>query len=165
VESYTVESSAGAKTTVSATAFLRSGYVMMNGLENGHAVSFTVSAANVTGTSPSSLPTANVTPRQKRKLRAPGASAQVAVTPGSSASKIQITPPASDGGSPVVSYLVASGPTATPIVIEGLDVIRADSAHPVLRTVAGFLPAKGSTISVIAVNTAGEGKPAVVALK
>jgi hypothetical protein len=165
VEAYTVASSTGAKTTVTSTAFQRSGYVTMNGLGNGHPVSFTVSAANAVGSGPPSLPTANVTPRQKRKLRAPGAPAQVALTPGPSGSTILITPPANDGGSPVVSYLVASGAMAAPIVIEGLDVIRSNFTHPVLRSITGFLPAKGSTVSIIAVNISGEGKPAAVVLK
>ncbi len=161
VGSYTVQSSSGAKTTVSASAFQQTGYVLMNGLGNGRPISFTVSAVNAIGSSRPSLSTANVTPKQKRKLRAPPAPASIAVTTSPSGSAVQITPPTSDGGSPVVSYLVASGPTAAPIVIEGLDVIRSDLAHPVMRTLPGFLPAKGSMVTVVAVNTAGEGKPAV----
>jgi hypothetical protein len=165
VDSYSVESSTGAKATVSASAFQQKGYVVMNDLANGHPVSFTVSAINAVGTSPASLPTANVTPRQKRKLHSPGAPAALAVTPGAAGSTMRITPPAGDGGSPVVSYLIASGPTAVPIAVEGLDVIRADGSHPVVRTLPGFIPASGSTVSVVAVNTAGEGKPAVMTLK
>jgi hypothetical protein len=165
VERYTVESSTGAKATVTAAQFQQKGYVMMNGLENGHPVTFTVSAANALGASPSSLPTANVTPRQKRKLRIPGAPASVSVTAGATGAIVQISPPTSDGGSPVVSYLVGAGPAAEAVVIEGLDVIHSDAAHPVSRTLPGLTSGHGSTVSVVAVNTAGEGKPAVIVLQ
>jgi hypothetical protein len=165
VGSYTVESSGGAKTTVTASAFQQTGYVMMNGLEDGHPVSFTVSALNAIGSSPASLPTASVTPRQKRRLRTPPAPAAVSVTPGATGLAVAITPPPGDGGSPIVSYLVASGPAAASIAIEGLDVLHSDAEHPVVRTLPGVVPGHGSTVSVVAVNTAGEGKPAVVVLK
>jgi len=165
VETYTVESSTGAKTTVSASAFQKTGYVMMSDLENGRAVSFTVSAASALGSSPPSLPTANVTPKQKRRLRAPGAPASISLTAGAAGSTLLITPPTGDGGSPVVAYSVDGGPASAPVVIEGLDVIHADAAHPVLRTLPGFHPAQRSAVSVAAVNTAGEGKPAVIVIK
>jgi hypothetical protein len=50
-------------------------------------------------------------------------------------------------------------------VIEGLDVIHADAAHPVARTLQGYVPAPGSTVSVAAVNVAGDGKPALLLVK
>jgi hypothetical protein len=165
VESYSVESSTGARMTISASAFQQTGYVLMNGLGNGHPVSFTVTAVNEVGSSARSLSTSNVTPRQKRKLRSPSEPAALALTPGASGLTVRITPPTADGGSPILSYLVASGTTAAPIVIEGLDVIRSDFTHPVQRTLAKLLPANGSTVSVVAVNIAGEGKPAALILK
>ncbi len=165
VVSYAVESSSGLKATVSASAFEQTGYVMMNGLSNGRPVSFTVSAVNALGASPRSLPTANVTPRQKRRLRPPPAPAALSVTPAVADAMVLITPPPGDGGSPIVSYLLTSGTSAAPVVIEGLDVIRFDPRQPLLRMVPGLLPAKGTTVSAVAVNTAGEGKPAVAAIR
>jgi hypothetical protein len=76
-----------------------------------------------------------------------------------------VTPPAGDGGSPILSYTVTQGPAGKPIVIEGLDVIHADAAHPVTRTLQGFVPAPGSAVSVAAQNVAGEGKPALLLVK
>ncbi len=165
VTSYTVESSTGMRTAVAASEFLRKGYVVVNGLGNGRPVSFAVSASNSVGMGPFSPRTAGVTPRQKKKLRAPAAPASVSLAADPAGSAIQITPPPNDGGGPVISYLVAAGTVGEPIVIEGLDVIRSDAVHPVLRTIPGFVPARGSTVSVVAVNSAGEGKPAVVSVR
>jgi hypothetical protein len=165
VASYTVESSTGAKTTVSASEFLRKGYVVVNDLGDRRPVSFSVSASNALGAGPLSPQTANVTPRQKKRLRPPAAPASVSVTVGSAGSEIRIAPPSSDGGGPIISYLVTGGTVAEPTVIEGLDVIRSDAAHPVSRAIPGLVPAHGSTVSVVAVNSAGEGKPAVLRVK
>jgi hypothetical protein len=165
VESYTVESSGGAKMTVEASEFERTGYVVMADLANGRPVSFTVSAANSAGAGPPSPASADVTPRQSRRLRTPSAPMQVAVTTGAAGASVQISPPASDGGSPILSYRVKVAEGGAPVVIEGLDVIHSDAAHPVTRTLHGIAPAAGSTVSVVAVNAAGIGKPAVVAIK
>jgi hypothetical protein len=165
VQSYTVASSGGTKVTVAAATFEKSGYVTVEALDDGHPVSFTVSASNALGTSAPSLATANVTPRQKRKLRAPPAPASVSLTAGPGGSTLLVTPPAGDGGSPIVSYTVTPSPAGKPILIEGLDVIHADGSHPVTRALQGFVPAPGSTVSVTATNAAGEGKPAVLLIK
>jgi hypothetical protein len=165
VMAYTVSSSLGAKTTISSEEFQAKGYVVLQGLGNGRAVAFMVSASNALGASPYSLPTANVTPNHKRKLKPPLAPAAVSVTTGKSGTRVQITPPAADGGSPVVAYSVTSPPSEIPVVIEGLDVIHPDPAHPVSRDLGNLSPGRGSTVSVAATSAAGEGQPAVVKLK
>jgi hypothetical protein len=165
VDTYVVESSAGAKATVTAAAFQHTGYVVMADLADGHPVSFTVSAVNALGTSPPSVPTANVTPKQKRRLRVPPAPAGLSFSAGATGSTVQITPSPGDGGSPVVSYAVSAGRDTEPIVIEGLDVVHSDALHPISRILPGFVPGHGSTVSVAAVNAAGDGKPAVIVLK
>ena len=71
VESYTVASSGGATITVTAAAFRKTGYVIFSGLENGHAMNFTVAATNATGAGPHSIPTANVIPQRKKKHKPP----------------------------------------------------------------------------------------------
>jgi len=165
VASYTVASSTGAKATVSSADFLAKGYIVVVALENGRAVTFTVSAVSARGASPPSLPTAAVTPSHKRKLKPPLAPALVTFTAGSTGSSVRITPPSSDGGSPVVAYAVAAGPAGPPVPIEGLDVIRADADQPVQRTLDGFSVNGASEVLVSARNAAGMGKPLVVKLK
>ena len=165
VTSYTVVSVGGEKTTVSAAAFQVKGYVAISGLDNGRSLSFTVSATNGVGTGPPSLPTASITPSHRRRTKTPAIPAGVSLTTGRAGSTIRITPPAFDGGSPVVSYYVDPGSAGAPVVVEGLDVIHADAAHPVRRDLAGFLPIPPATISVSATNALGDGKPAFVILK
>jgi hypothetical protein len=165
VDSYTVISSFGAKVMITAAAFQEKGYVQISDLANGHPVSFTVTATNGLGASPPSLPTANITPWHKKKLKAPAAPAAVSFVTGKTGTTVEITQPASNGGSPIISYAVSAGPETTPILVEGLDVIHADAAHPVTRSLAGFAPAPGSPVSVAAQSVAGDGKPAVVVLQ
>jgi hypothetical protein len=165
VTGYTVTSSVGAKATISSEDFEAKGYVVMGDIDNGSFVTFTVAATNALGSSPPSMPTATVKPLRKRKLRAPGPPAALSVTTGASGVRVKITPPASDGGSPVVSYLVSSGADGERDALEGLDVIRADAAHPVLRRIDGSALARAASISVSATNASGEGDPAVVNLK
>ncbi|HEY5227180.1 MAG TPA: hypothetical protein VIJ19_01510, partial [Opitutaceae bacterium] len=162
VSGYTVTSSIGTKATVSSEDFEAKGYVIMGDIDNGSPVTFTVSATNALGSSPPSLATATVKPLRKRKLRVPAPPAAVSVTTGSTGVRLKIRPPVADGGSPVVSYLVSSGSDGERDVLEGLDVIRADSSHPILRRIDGSTLARAAAISVSATNTAGDGDPAVV---
>jgi hypothetical protein len=160
VTGYTVEASNGAKVAVSADDFLARGYVVFGDLGNGRPVSFTVTASSATGASAPSLPTAAVRPLRKRKLKAPAAPASVSIAPTGSGVRLRIAPPPSDGGSPVVSYAVISAADAERDVLEGLDVIHADEAHPVVRRIDGISPAHAAAVTVEAVNAAGEGDPA-----
>jgi len=160
VTGYTITSSNGARAMVSSEDFQAKGYVVIGDLENGSPVTFSVSATNALGSSPASLPTAAIKPSRKRKLKTASAPAAVSVTTGSSGVRVRITPPASDGNSPVISYVVASGADEKD-VLEGLDVIRANAAHPVERR----LDVVSASISVTATNAAGDGDPAVVKLR
>jgi len=161
VTGYVVATSGGDKVAVTRRDFEEKGYVVVGGLENGRAVSFTVAAVSGLGASPPSLPTASVKPLKKRKLKAPAPPAAVSISAGRPPT-VQITPPLRDGGSPVVAYALAAGPGSAPIRIEGLDVVHADASHPVNRAVWGLPAEAGAQVSVSATNAAGEGKPAVV---
>jgi hypothetical protein len=164
VASYTVESSTGAKLTVSSDDFLAKGYVVFGDLGNGRPVSFTVTATSATGTSAPSLPTAAIKPLRKRKLKTPLPPAFTVATSASGV-RLWITPPASDGGSPVVAYAVASAADSERDVFEGLDVIHADAAHPIVRRIDGISAAHASAVTVAATNAAGDGEPAAVKAK
>jgi hypothetical protein len=165
VTGYSVGASTGARITVSAADFQAKGYVAFSGLENGRPVTFTVTAATAQGESPQSLPTAPVTPTHRRRPRPPAAPAAVSITTGKAGSDIQLTPPPGDGGSPVVSYSITASPSGTRIVLEGLDVIHADAAHPLKRRIEGISLVGATSVSVAARNSAGEGEPAVLVMQ
>jgi hypothetical protein len=165
VTSYTVAASTGAKATVSSEEFLAKGYMVFGGLENGRAVAFTVAASSAHGASPPSLPTAAVTPAHKRKLRPPQTPAAVSFATGGTGPSVRITPPAADGGSPVVAYVVAATPSGRQAVLEGLDVIHADAAQPLARSLGDFSLNGASEVSVSARNAAGLGRPLIVKLQ
>ena len=162
---YTVAASTGSVKVVPAEEFLARGYVVFGDLENGHGVTFAVSAENRIGSSRPSPPTANVTPAHKRKMKPPPAPAIVSVTSGASGATLRITPAGSDGGSPVVAYTVTMGPVGPRIVLEGLDVIHSDVAHPFTRTISDLTLQPGTPVAVTALNAAGEGPPLVVTLR
>ncbi|HEY4989172.1 MAG TPA: fibronectin type III domain-containing protein, partial [Opitutaceae bacterium] len=164
VTGYTVACSSGAKATVSAADFQATGHVVFDDLENGRAVSFTVSAINGTGAGAASLPSAGVTPLRKRHLRPPAAPAGATLSRLTQGSRVFITPPATDGGSPIIAYSLVSSPDGTRIEIAGLDVIHADPAHLVDRTFADFTPPPGAVVSIAARTVAGEGPSAILKL-
>jgi hypothetical protein len=117
ITSYIVTSSPGG-ITASGTA----SPIMVNGLTNGTAYSFTVQAVNSNGTGAASVASTAVTPGTT-----PGAPTGVSATAGNAQASVAFTAPASNGGSAITSYLVTSSPggitasgTASPIVVNGL---------------------------------------------
>jgi len=79
----------------------------INGLTNGVTVEFTVQSCNASGCSPFSVASAPVTPQV---LTVPGAPVGVVASAANASAAIAWTAPASNGGSPLISYTV----TATP---------------------------------------------------
>ena len=99
---YTVTSSPGGRTATGAAAPL-----MVTGLTNGTAYTFTVTATNAIGTSAASVPSSSVIP-----AGAPDAPTIVTVTPGVMSASVSFTAPASDGGSAITGYTVTLNPAA-----------------------------------------------------
>jgi hypothetical protein len=162
VAGYTVTASTGATLSVGADAFLDRGYADFPDLERGHPVTFTVEAANAFGTSPPSLPSSPVTPARRRNLKLPGAPTAASVRIGADGATLSIVPSGDDGGSPVLSYVVNRPKALAPLVLEGLDVVHSDSAHPFRREHMTAETLGPAPLSVQAVNSAGPSDAAVV---
>jgi len=119
ITGYTATSNPGGLTGVaggSATS------TTVSGLTGGVEYTFTVTAANIIGTSASSSPSNPVTP-----ANVPDPPTDVTAMAGKGEAFVSWTAPASDGGSPVLQYIVTSAPggisatsTATTATVEGL---------------------------------------------
>lgn len=94
--------------------------IVVAGLADGAAVTCTVTATSAMGTSAPSAPSASVTP-----LGVPGAPTGVSAAPGPEQLTVSFTPPASNGGTAIVSYTAACGSrtasgSSSPIAVTGL---------------------------------------------
>jgi len=162
VGSYEVISSTGARMTVTAADFAAKGYAVFPGLENGRGVDFTVAAISPLGKGPPSIRCAQVVPGRRRRQKPPSPPVGVTLSAGEAGVAIEITPPASNGGSAIVAFSLDAPAGGAHLVLEGRDVIRSDAAHPVERVLTGFAPNKGSEVDVSASNATGAGKPLAV---
>jgi uncharacterized protein (TIGR02145 family) len=117
--------------------------IIVTGLTNGTAYTFTVIATNENGNSPASTPSNSVTPST-----GPGAPTIGTATAGNAQAIVTFTPPASDGGSAITGYTVTSNPGN----ITGLG-----STSPI--TVTGLTNGTAYTFSVVATNANGNSSP------
>jgi len=136
ITSYTVTSSPGGLTATGAASPL-----IVTGLTNGTAYTFTVTATNASGTSLPSAASSLVTP-----ATLPGAPTIGAATAGDTTASVTFTAPASDGGSPITGYTVTSAPGG--ITVAGL-------TSPL--TVTGLTNGTAYTFTVAATNAIGVG--------
>jgi sugar lactone lactonase YvrE len=120
ITSYTVTSSPNNFTATGATS-----PIIVTGLTNTTAYTFTVKATNSVGVSIASAASNSATP--SGILSVPGAPTIVAATAGNAQATISFTAPASDGGAAITAYTVTSSPgtftatgVASPIIVTGL---------------------------------------------
>ncbi|HSW82225.1 MAG TPA: IPTL-CTERM sorting domain-containing protein [Usitatibacter sp.] len=136
IAAYTVTSSPGG-----ITASGPGSPITVTGLTNGTAYTFTVTATNAIGTGLASAPSNRVTP-----ATVPGAPTIGTATAGNAQATVAFTPPASDGGSRITSYIVTSSPGAITAI---------GTASPI--TVTGLTNGTAYTFTVTAANSTGEG--------
>jgi len=155
ITGYTVTASDGA--TVSAAAAATSATV--TGLANGTSYTFTVTAANSTGTGPASVASGAVTPSAP-----PGAPAGVTATAGNGEATVTWTAPASTGGGAITSYKVAASPgsatatvagTVTTAAVTGLANGTSYTFTVTAATVGGSGPASAASNAVTPVTVPG----------
>ena len=121
---------------------------LVSGLTNGTSYTFTVHATNGLGNGPESLPSAAVTPTV---ISPPGAPTGVAATAGNASAILSWVPPASDGGSPISSYIVLGLIGTTPVTSASF------SGTTTSATITGLTNGTTYTFTVMAVNSAGTG--------
>jgi hypothetical protein len=135
ITSYTAIASPGGKTCTWTTGPLR---CTVSGLVNGDPYTFTVTATNVAGTGPASMPSSAVTP-----ATAPGAPIDVKAIPGDGSATLSWSAP-SDGGSTITGYTVTAAPGG-----------KACTAASTKCEITGLNPMTEYTLSVVAANTVG----------
>jgi FtsP/CotA-like multicopper oxidase with cupredoxin domain len=137
ITSYTVTSSPGGITATGTAS-----PITVTGLTNGTAYTFTVTATNAVGTGPASSPSNSVT-----LPTVPGAPTIGTATAGNAQAMVSFTAPASNGGSPITSYMVTSSPGG---------ITATGTASPI-TVVTGLTNGTPYTFTVTATNAVGTG--------
>ena len=145
ITGYTVTSSPGGLTSTGVSS-----PIVVTGLTNGTAYTFTVVATNAAGNSSVSTASAAVTPRT-----VPGAPTSPVATAGNVQASVAFNAPASNGGSAITGYTVTSSPggfTATgassPLVVTGLTNGTSYTFTVVATNVAGNSVASSASAAV-----------------
>ncbi|TDE34050.1 fibronectin type III domain-containing protein [Actinomadura sp. 6K520] len=121
--------------------------VTVEGLENGKAYTFDVTATNGVGAGPPSSPSAKITPVA---ARVPGPPTAVTGTPGHGQVQVSWRPPADNGDDAIIKYVVTASPGGESISIAG-----SQTEVPV----TGLANGTPYAFTVTAVNGIGAGPP------
>lgn len=139
ITGYTVTASPGGASAGGAAS-----PVVVTGLSNGTAYTFTVVAQNAVGAGPASVASNTVTPQPA--IVPPGAPAAVSALSGSTIAQVSFVPPAFNGGSPITGYTVTASPGGASA---------AGAASPI--ALSGLVNGTAYTFTVRATNAAGPG--------
>ena len=118
--------------------------IVVSGLVNGASYSCSVTATNPVGVGPAS---ASVTAKPAATATVPGAPTLSSVAPSNGQAVLVFAPPASDGGSPIISY------AATCTALGAASVTATGTASPI--TMPGFSDGTTYNCSVTAANAIG----------
>lgn len=165
VTGFTVTASDGQHLTVSARDFFQKAYVKMDGLRNDQTYTFTVTATNANGASSASLPSRPVAVRQIA-VEPPAAPADVHAFRDGDRVSLHFQSPepaqAENGLPPIVAYAVTVQPGGRKIYFTGRNVITLQGTKHGTFGVVDHVPAGPISISIAAINAAGEGAGATV---
>ena len=152
ITGYTVTSSNGRTCTTTGTPSCT-----VNGLTNGTAYTFTVTATNAIGTGPASAASPPATPSTL-----PGAPTIGTATNGVGAGIVAFTPPGSNGGAPITSYTATSSPggltgtcASSPCTVSGLTTGTTYRFKVSATNGSGTGPQSGSSNSITATGPPG----------
>lgn len=140
ITEYTATASPGGSTCVTTGTLM----CVVGGLSNGTPYTFTVTAKNVTGTGPSSAPSAPVTP-----ATVPGAPLSPSASPGALTIAVSWLAPASNGGASITEYTATASPGGATCATTGA----------LTCTISGLSNGTAYTVTVTAKNVAGTGAP------
>lgn len=161
IDSYTVKSSKGDEATISAADFWKLGYaeVKLADFNAETAYTFTVAAKNANGSSSPSLLSETVT-HGKKKIGPPSAPQTVSVNPGDGMASVHFGPPESNGNSPVTAYAVTINPSGRKVMLTGRTLLVLGGKHKAFGVIDGLENGKRYSLTVAAVNAAGESQGA-----
>jgi chitodextrinase len=150
---YTVTSSPGGITAAGSTS-----PIIVTGLTNGTAYTFTVIATNVNGTGSASSASNSVTPST-----VPGAPTIGTATAGNAQATITFNAPGSNGGSAITGYTVTSSPggitgtgTGSPITVTGLTIGTSYTFTVIATNANGNSTASAASNSVVSAISIGD---------
>jgi hypothetical protein len=170
VKSYKVTATSGTKPSASATIssaeFWKQGYARVPGLHNGTGYSFTVSAINVAGPSPESMPSRPVAPSDAPiALPDKPDTARVYADSSGRASIVFRDPQGAKAkkGAPILAYSFTIDPGGRKVVFGGRAVQALEgTAHTTFDVIEGLTPGETYTIAVAAMTAGGDGPPVEV---
>jgi len=87
----------------------------------------------------------------------------VSAYPGDKSASVHFGQPASDGGSPILSYTITSNPGGSSITVSGRDVLVLGGTHTTFGVVDGLTNGTSYTFTVVANNAAGASPAATTA--
>lgn len=156
VTSYAIRADDGSQVTVPAREFDKHAYAKLHLRGTAATHRFVVTASNAAGTSPESLPSAEVS-APSQPLTVPSAPQNVSVRVQGSRASIHMGAP-KEHGADVLSYVVYVEPDGRREPFTGRRLITLEGTHVTFVTLDGLQPGKHYRFGVAAVNAAGEGE-------